>query len=240
MFSPNGIQAILFDLDGTLRHSQPDGGETFVAHARSLGLPISDDDYLRAHRWEHHYWANSLTLRADFKKYNTEGPDFWQNYNRRQLVALGVSPRQAEELAPALSQHMREHFKPVGALAADTLGMLTQLKEAGFRLGVVSNRENPYEQEMNQLGIHSLFEFFLAAGEVQSYKPHPGIFEAALKRMEMTADATMYVGDNYFADVVGARRAGLRPVLYDPSGTYPDADCAVIASLDGLSKLLKK
>ena len=49
----------------------------------------------------------------------------------------------------------------------------------------------------------------------------------------------MYVGDNYFADVIGARRAGLRPVLYDPRGIYPDASCEVIASFDGLSKLLK-
>ena len=156
------------------------------------------------------------------------------------LVALCISPKQAVELGPILSQYMNENYKPVSTLAAGAVGMLSQLKESGFRLGVVSNRERPYEQEMDQLGIRSLFEFSLAAGEVQSYKPHPGIFEAALKWVETTPEAAMYVGDNYFADVVGARRAGLRPVLYDPSGIYPDADCAVIASFGGLSKLLKK
>ena len=238
MFSPNSIQAILFDLDGTLRHNQPDGGEIFLAHARSLGLSFSEDDRLLGIRWEHFYWANSITLRADIEKFKDKEPDFWQNYSRRHLVALGISPKQAVELAPILSQHINDHYKPVGVLAAGALGMLSQLKEAGFRLGVVSNRERPYEQEMDELGIRSLFEFSLAAGEVQSYKPHPGIFEAALQRIETPAEATMYVGDNYFADVVGARRAGLRPVLYDPSGIYPEAGCAVIASLVELSKLL--
>ncbi len=239
MFSPNGIKAILFDLDGTLRQYQPDGGEVFVAQARALGLPISEDDRLRGIRWEHHYWASSTNLRADLEKYKIEDTGFWQNYSRRHLVALGASSKQAEEFAPVLSQYMNDHYKPAGVLAADALGVLGQLKEAGFRLGVVSNREHPYEQEMEQMGIQSIFEFSLAAGEVQFYKPHPGIFEAALKRMEIPAEATMYVGDNYFADVVGARRAGLLPVLYDPKGIYPQAGCAVIASFGELSNQLK-
>ena len=146
MFSPNGIKAILFDLDGTLRQYQPDGGEVFVAQARALGLPISEDDRLRGIRWEHHYWASSTNLRADLEKYKIEDTGFWQNYSRRHLVALGASSKQAEEFAPVLSQYMNDHYNPAGVLAADALGVLGKLKEAGFRLGVVSNREHPYDQ----------------------------------------------------------------------------------------------
>ena len=46
------------------------------------------------------------------------------------------------------------------------------------------------------------------------------------------------MGDNYFADVVGSLRAGLRPVLYDPNGLFPEAGCAVIQSFDQLPGLL--
>jgi len=239
MFSPNGIQAILFDFDGTLRHSRPDGGELFIAHARSLGLPISEDDRLRGIRWEHYYWANSPELRGDFARHPETESAFWVNYGRRQLVALGLSPRRAAEMAPILSAHMDEHYKPLSLLAEDALGMLSQFNEAGFRLGVVSNRENPFVQELDELGITPFFHFALAAGEVKSYKPEPGIFEAALQRAGVAAGAAMYVGDNYFADVVGARRAGLRPVLYDPRGIYPEASCEVIASFADLPNLLK-
>ena len=50
---------------------------------------------------------------------------------------------------------------------------------------------------------------------------------------------TMYIGDNYFADVVGSLRAGLVPVLYDPISLFPDTGCAVIKSFDELTELLK-
>src|SRR5512143_2963382 len=100
MLSPNGIKAILFDLDGTLRHNRPEGAEVFFDHAVSLGLLITPEDRLRGLRWEHFYWANSSELQADLKKYDGEKADFWLNYGRRQLIALGTEPKRAAELAP--------------------------------------------------------------------------------------------------------------------------------------------
>ena len=47
-----------------------------------------------------------------------------------------------------------------------------------------------------------------------------------------------YVGDNYFADVVGARAAGLTPVLLDPRGIFDDPECAVIHSFTELPRAL--
>ncbi|MBI3173669.1 MAG: HAD family hydrolase [Chloroflexi bacterium] len=239
MFSPNGTQAILFDLDGTLRHTQPNGGEMFVEQARALGLRISEDDRLRGIRWEHYYWANSVDLRKDFAAHPESEPEFWVNYSRRQLVALGAHPAHAAELAPVLSAHMDKHYKPLGVLDSGALEVLTQLKGVGYRLGVVSNREKPFHGDLEGLGILPFFDLSLAAGEVKSYKPDPGIFQIALERMGIPAEAAVYVGDNYFADVVGSRRAGLRPVLYDPRGIFPDADCEVIESFGEFLNLLK-
>jgi len=73
---------------------------------------------------------------------------------------------------------------------------------------------------------------------VNAFKPDLAIFEEALRRAGTSAAQTIYVGDNYYADAVGARRAGLRPVLYDPSGLFPDPGCEVIVSFDQLTKLL--
>ena len=63
----NGIKAIFFDLDGTLRHNIPGGGEIFSEHVRSLGLEVSEDDFHRAMRWEFMYWASSSDLLDDTK-----------------------------------------------------------------------------------------------------------------------------------------------------------------------------
>lgn len=239
MFSPNGIKAILFDLDGTLRHNRPEGAQVFIDHAISLGLPISAEDRQRTLRWEHYYWANSTEVQADFKKYEGDKGAFWENYGRRQLVALGTEPRQALALAPVLTRYMDTCYKPESVIPPEVPGMLGLFKEAGFTLGVVSNRDLPFGEELERLGIGGHFDLSLAAGEVKSYKPDPGIFLAALERIGTEPGAAMYVGDNYFADVVGSQRAGLRPVLYDPRSIYPDASCEVIESFDQLSGLLK-
>jgi putative hydrolase of the HAD superfamily len=116
----------------------------------------------------------------------------------------------------------------------ETVETLQTLQEAGFRLAVVSNRTQPFQEMVDELGLASYFEFALAAGEVNSYKPDVKIFQHALQRVDGCPACTLYVGDNYYADVLGAQRAGLRPVLLDPEGIFPEARCPVINSLQEL------
>ena len=67
------------------------------------------------------------------------------------------------------------------------------------------------------------------------WKPEPHIFVHACERLNVIPTEAVYVGDNYYADVVGARRAGLQPVLYDPRGIFPEPGCATIKSFDELA-----
>ncbi|RJP49743.1 MAG: HAD family hydrolase [Anaerolineaceae bacterium] len=241
MISPNGIKSILFDLDGTLRIHLPSGGEVFNAYALSLGIALHPEDLTRAARWEHYYFAQSPEIKADgekFKSQKFENDSFWINFGRRRLIVLGCSPVQAVELAPQFSAHMAEHYKPEVRVPEKVPALLADLKNAGYTLGMVSNRDKPFDEQLTEMGLREFFHFTLAAGEVNSFKPDRVIFEAALQRAGTSASETMYVGDNFFADVVGSRRAGLRPVLYDPRGLFPDAECPVITSFDQLPALL--
>jgi HAD superfamily hydrolase (TIGR01549 family) len=232
------LKAILFDLDGTLRHHLPSGGEVFTDYAISLGiLPIGPEDRTRAARWEHYYFANSPEIRTDSALF-TEEQKFWVTFGRRRLIVLGFSSAQAAELSSQFSAHMAEAYKPQVHVPEEVRTLLPSLKEAGYILGVVSNRENRFDEQIEEMGLGEHFHFTLAGGEVKSFKPDAGIFKAALERSGTSAPETMYVGDNYFADVVGSRRAGLRPVLYDPRGLFPDAECAIIQSFDQLPDLL--
>jgi HAD superfamily hydrolase (TIGR01549 family) len=230
----NRFRAILFDLDGTLRHNLPSGGEVFTEQVIRLGLPVSQEDRWRSLRWEYFYWADSIDLHLDLEKYEEENLEFWRNYSRRRLTALGASGNQVEDMAASVSQYMEESYKPENMVPAELPDVLARLRDLGLRMGVVSNRDNPYWQVLEELGLCPFFEFSLAAGEVNSWKPDTGIFNAALARIEATAQETIYVGDNYFADVVGSRRAGLQPVLYDPIGLFDDPGCPVISSFDEL------
>jgi len=235
----NHIKAIFFDLDGTLRHSMPAGGEVVSDYVASLGVRVNPEDRLRAARWEHLYWASSVDLRDDLLAHSGETENFWIEYTRRRLVAMGVSPSTAIELAPKVSRHMREMYKPESVVPEDARRVLPELKQAGYIMAVLSNRDKPFHEILESHEINAYFHFSLAAGEVGVYKPDPDVFKHALDRGNVTAQETVYIGDNYFADVVGSLRAGLRPVLYDPMGIFPEANCTTIKSFDELQSVIE-
>jgi len=178
-------------------------------------------------------------LRDDLLAHSSDTENFWIEYSRRRLIALGASLEWALEFAPQVSAHMGEMYKPESVVPEDVRRTLPQLQRAGYIMAVVSNRDKPFQDTLDSHGLSEFFPYSLAGGEVESYKPEPGIFEHALKKMNVTAQETIYVGDNYYADVVGARRAGLQPVLYDPTGIFPDADCVTIRSFDELLSVIQ-
>jgi putative hydrolase of the HAD superfamily len=185
------------------------------------------------------YWASSADLRDDLMAHSADSDRFWVEYTRRRLVAVGASPEWAVEYAANVSAHMGEMYKPDSIVPDDVRRTLPVLKDAGYYMAVISNRDKPFLDIMDSHDLAPFFEFSLAAGEVDSYKPEPKVFEHALKTANLTAPEVVYVGDNYYADVVGARRAGLIPVLYDPTGIFPDADCITIKSFDQLNSVVK-
>jgi putative hydrolase of the HAD superfamily len=239
MDSMNGIKAIFFDLDGTLRHNVPHGGDVFSDYVITLGLPVKDEDRRRGTRWEHLYWASSADLRDDLIAHSGETEKFWIEYSRRRLIAIGASQDWASANAPKVSLHMGAEYRPESIVPNDVRETLIKLRDAGYILAVLSNRDKPFIDVLESHRILEFFHFSLAGGEVNSYKPDTGLFEEALKRVNITPNEAVYVGDNYFADVVGSRRAGLTPVLYDPDDIFPEADCTKIRSFHELNSILK-
>jgi len=239
LFSPNGVKNILFDLDGTLRHNRPSFNQAFFDFARKLGVPDDTEIRQQAMRWLHYYWAQSPEMLSDKESFGERLDLFWINHARAHLLATGCHPEQAEALAPELHRCMEQEYTPEDWVSPEVPQTLQALKDGGFRLAVVSNRTHAYDEQLETLGLRGYFEFALAAGEVNTWKPEPAIFQYALRQLEAKPGETLYVGDNYFADVVGARRAGLGAVLFDAEGTFPEADCPVIQTLEELGMFLK-
>lgn len=238
MKSPNGITTILFDLDDTLRHNHPKGHHFFWEYAALLGAPNSEEDRWRAQRWAFEYWADSNHLSEDLEYHGRGEASFWQNYNKRHLVALGCTPKQADELAPKLHQHMSENYQPEDVVLPEVRQTLKKLQAEGYTLAVVTNRSEPVDEYLEELELRDFFDFSLTGGEVNSWKPKPEIFQAALERAKAKPEETIYVGDNYFADIVGARNVGIQPILLDPYNHFPEADCRTIRSLAELENVL--
>ncbi len=224
------INAVLFDLDGTLRISIPGGMEMFLEYARRLGIAVNETNAKAGARWNHWYFAQSPALLEDLALGDEMA--LWTRYSARLLEAVGVTET-SDARARAITEQFAD-YAPRSQLNDGASDTLAGLKAAGFKLGLVSNRRNPLDQAVAELGLEGMFAFTLAAGQVGIWKPDPGLLREAMERGNCDPSRTAYVGDNFYADIVGARRAGVTPVLLDPQTIFPDADCMVIHHLTEL------
>ncbi len=238
MFSGAKIRAVLFDLDGTLRHNKPSSVHAFFDYAVQFGLADSMEKRKAAARWAHYYWAQSADLADDLRIYQELEDPFWTNYSRRNLLAFDCEIECADELAPKMVTYMNDEYQPEDWVPEDVPTTLQSLSDSGYHLAVLSNRSQPCQDHLHGLGLLDYFDFAMVAGEINVWKPDPAVFQHALKRMGTTPEQTIYVGDNYYADIVGAQSAGLQPVLIDPEEIFPEAECPVIHTLGELPGML--
>jgi len=108
-----------------------------------------------------------------------------------------------------------------------------------FRLGVISNADGKIADVLARCGIADCFETITDSGIVGKEKPHPAIFEAALKSLGAKANESLYVGDVYSIDYLGATGVGMQAVLLDVSGAYRSHGEPSVQSLDELELLLE-
>jgi FMN phosphatase YigB (HAD superfamily) len=181
MHSPNGIKTILYDLDGTLRFNVPSGRDFFLDHAAAIGLRVSGEDRRRVALWEHGYWAESPGMLRDMAEQTTPEA-FWLRYSALQFEALGIPAEQARELAPEMHRFMRQQYHPQDKLLPGVVDVLAQLRGAGFTLGVVSNRGEPFGAYLAEVGLGELVDFSVSGGEAGAKKPARAIFEYALRQ----------------------------------------------------------
>jgi len=236
---PSHLKTILFDLDGTLRHNDPNGFASFVSYVEELARPLTPEQVRAGHRWTHYYWSVAPEMRQDLTELGGESDDFWIRYTERELRAVGFDG-QAPALAPAVIALFNERYQPRHHVPADVVPTLARLRAQDFTLGLVSNRREPLDALAAELGLAEHFAFTLSAGQAQCWKPDPGIFHQAAALAGARPADCVYIGDNYYADIQGAEGAGLRPILIDPLGLFPEARCPVIPAIAALEPALAR
>ena len=100
-----------------------------------------------------------------------------------------------------------------------------------YRIAVISNADGRIEDVLRRCGIADCFRTITDSGLVGYEKPHPEIFRQALKSMAATPEESLYVGDVYSVDYLGATGAGMQAVLMDISGAYRDKGLPRVESL---------
>jgi putative hydrolase of the HAD superfamily len=217
-----------------LIHHHPTSLDVLFTILDKRQIPLLQSAYRKALHFTFQYWASSSELREDLDMYGEFTEAFWLHYMKRKLWAVGMSEGQSAELAEQVQAEFDELYKPETLVGTDVKPTLKALRGKGYKMGLVSNRSKSIDDEIKKLGFDTYLDFFFASGDVQIWKPDPGIFEHALFLAESTPKTTAYIGDNYYTDIIGAKNAGLHPILYDPRNIFPDVDCQVISNISDL------
>jgi HAD superfamily hydrolase (TIGR01509 family) len=120
-------------------------------------------------------------------------------------------------------------------------GTAEQLREIGerYQIAVISNADGKIEDVLRRRGIARCFRTITDSGLVGYEKPHPEIFRHALKSMNAAPEQSLYVGDVYSVDYLGATSAGMQAVLMDVPGAYRDKGVPRVESLEELQTVLR-
>ncbi len=108
-----------------------------------------------------------------------------------------------------------------------------------YSIAVISNSDGKIDAVLRRCQIHDCFASITDSGNVGHEKPHPAIFAAALREMKADPADSLYVGDVYSVDYVGANNAGMQAVLFDVAGAYRDRDLPRVETLAELEDWLK-
>ena len=150
---------------------------------------------------------------------NAQHEHGWFVLVRSLLLEAGVGAERAEGLLqPLRAIHEDFYFwrKPPNGLS----DALSRAREAGIRLGVVSNSEGRLESVLDRIGLSGWFEVIVDSHLEGVAKPDPEIFARALTRMGVAPANAIYAGDLPEVDLVGADAAGMHGVLVDAFGAY--------------------
>lgn len=115
-----------------------------------------------------------------------------------------------------------------------------ELIARNYAIAVISNADGRIDAVLRRCGIADCFASITDSGVVGHEKPHPEIFAAALRAMKADAAESLYVGDVYSVDYVGAQNAGMEAVLFDVAGAYRERDLPRVDSLGGLRNWLER
>jgi putative hydrolase of the HAD superfamily len=210
-------RVIFFDVGNTL---------LFPNRAKMLA-PISSNRHPTLEQWQ----ALERRTKKEFDEGMLSGRvdhGFWFTFHTYLLEQLG-EPLTVRDALVANTQNSGNWDQiPPGTREA-----LCRIAKR-FRIAVISNADGGIERILARCGIADCFKSITDSGIVGVEKPRREIFEAALNAMQARPDESLYVGDMYSVDYLGARNAGMDAVLLDVSGAYREREVPRVESLQQL------
>ena len=225
---PRRTAAVFFDVDFTLIYPGPTfQGEGYQQFCASYGITVDPARFNRAVR------AASEIL--DAQQGHVYDAEIFVRYTQRIIEQMGGT-------GPALTTCATEIYDEWAAchhfhLYDDVEPVLRELSRRGIKIGLISNSHRSLASFEEHFELDGLISAAVSSSQHGYLKPHPSIFEAALRLAEARPEDSVMVGDSFTHDIEGARRVGMRGVLVHRGDGEPDVTGGVPVIRD-LSELL--
>lgn len=215
---------IFFDVGNTL---------LFPNRTRMLA-PLPDNKHPSLEHWQ----ALERRTKAEFDREVTSGKvdhGFWWTFHTHLLREMN-----------ALDDSIRDQIVDNTRRSANWDQILPGTRDAldrirqQYSIAVISNADGKIDAILRRCGICDCFASITDSGNVGHEKPHPAIFAAALREMKADPADSLYVGDVYSVDYVGARNAGMQAILFDVAGAYRNQEFPRVESLNELEAWLQQ
>jgi putative hydrolase of the HAD superfamily len=226
----NRAAAVFFDVDFTLIYPGPTfQGEGYERFCTQHGILVDPSRFAKAVR------AASSIL--DDEQQHVYDADIFVRYTRRIIEAMGGSGPRLDECARHIYDEWAacQHF----FLYDDVAPALRDLAARGVKIGLISNSHRSLASFEQHFELEGLITTAVSSSEHGYLKPHPSIFEAALKLTGVEPGEAVMVGDSVPHDIEGARRVGMRGILvHRADAPALEVDVPVIRDLSELPPLL--
>jgi len=225
------LQALIFDVDGTLYHQGMLRRRMAWRLLRSYALRpfrgLRTARILAAYRHGQERLRSSRERNGDLKLRQLQ---FAAEALRTDVttVASSVAQWMEREPLPLLSACDRRSLKPLLELACSR----------GIKLGVLS--DYPAQGKLAALGLERFFSVVVCAqdDEVQRFKPDPHGLQSVLRRLEVESSNAVYIGDRIDIDFATAQNAGVRCIILGSRHRVHPEGWLEIAGYDDLREML--
>lgn len=179
------IDAVIFDLDGTLLDTLEDLKNSVNAALQEFDLPLRTLEEVRCFVGN---GVRNLMIRA---------------------VPQGEEHPQFEEIFDAFKKHYAVHCNDTTGPYSNIMNLLEELQARGIRMGIVSNKIDSAVKELADIYFKGYMEAAIGEKEGVARKPAPDTALLAMKEMNVAPEHTLYVGDSD-VDIETARNAGMK------------------------------
>jgi len=228
---PSSVRAVFFDVDFTLIYPGPTfQGEGYQRFCTCYAIDVDPARFTDAV-----LGASEILNQEQDHVY---APDIFVRYTRKIIEGMGGRGPRLDACAMEIYDEWAacQHF----ILYDDVTAVLKDLAALGIKVGLISNSHRSMASFQEHFELHGLIAGALSSSDHGYLKPHPSIFESALKLLDVSASESVMVGDSLAHDIEGARRVGMRGILVHRSAgdAAVPADVPVIRSLRELTSSL--